>query len=161
MYVVCAALINSVSSFVGIMIALRFIGQQAGMSVGDSLSLFTPGSIVGLLLVLLALSGLAASVIVLIGSFARNMKEAGSYILPVYIVVIVIGVATMQMDVSSNLYLFFIPVVNAVFAMKEILTGQLMFFHILLTLVVDVLATAALVGFIARLFNTEKILNTI
>ena len=161
MYVIVAGLLNSVSSFIGIMIALNLGGGLFGGETGASMALFSPLNIVGLLLVLLSLSSFAASVIVLLGSFAKNMKEGASYIMPIYIIVIIIGVASMQMDPAKSLQMFFIPLVNGVFVLKELLLGQLQFLHMLVTLLTNGAAAAVLIGLTARLYNTEKILNTI
>lgn len=161
MYVIVAGLLNSVSSFIGIMIALNLGGGLFGNEAGANMALFSPLNIVGLLLVLLSLSSFAASVIVLLGSFAKNMKEGASYIMPIYIIVIIIGVASMQMDPAKSLQMFFIPLVNGVFVLKELLLGQLQFLHMLVTLLMNGATVAVLIGFTARLYNTEKILNTI
>ena len=159
LYVVTASLINSVSSFIGIMIAFRVAGGGMGSSdFAANLAIFSVGNVIGLLITLLSISTLAASIVVLIGSFAKNMKEGGSYILPVYLVVIMIGVASMQMDATGRF--FFIPLVNTVFVLKEILTGQMVLTHFLGMIVINAIAAAVFVALTSRMFNSEKILNT-
>jgi sodium transport system permease protein len=160
-YVISAALLNSVASFVGIVVALRIAGPAMGGGVPGSLALLSAGGIVGLLVTLLALSALAASLIVLLGSFAKTVKEGGTYVLPIYLVAIVIGVASMQMDPAQNWRLFLVPLVNSVFALKEILLGQATFLSVAISAGVNVLAVAVLVRFIARLYNSERVLDTV
>ena len=161
LYVVSAGLVNSISSFAGIVIALTWIGSRAFGGVSTNLALFSVGNVLGLLVVLLSLSALAASIVVLLGSFAKNMKEGGTLILPVYIITIMVGVALVQMDAARSAQLFLIPVVNSVFALKEILVGQLSLVHLGITVGINMLAAAILVRLIARLYNSEKILNTV
>jgi sodium transport system permease protein len=160
-YVITAALLNSVASFLGIIVAVRIAGPSMGRGLSGNLALLSAGSILGLLVTLLTLSALAASLIVLLGSFAKTVKEGGTYVLPVYLVAIVIGVATMQMDAAQNLKLFLIPLVNSVFVLKEILVGQADVAHLSVSVAVNVLAVAVLVRVIARLYNSERILDTV
>ena len=160
-YVITAALLNSVASFLGIIVAVRIAGPSMGRGLSGSLPLLSAGSILGLLVTLLTLSALAASLIVLLGSVAKTVKEGGTYVLPVYLLAIVIGVATMQMDAAQNLKLFLIPLVNSVFVLKEMLIGQADVAHLGVSVAVNVLAVAVLVRVIARLYNGERILDTV
>lgn len=160
-YVITAALLNSVASFLGIIVAVRIAGPSMGRGLSGSLPLLSAGSILGLLVTLLTLSALAASLIVLLGSVAKTVKEGGTYVLPVYLLAIVIGVATMQMDAAQNLKLFLIPLVNSVFVLKEMLIGQADVAHLGVSVAVNVLAVAVLVRVIARLYNSERILDTV
>jgi sodium transport system permease protein len=67
----------------------------------------------------------------------------------------------MQMDAAQNLKLFLIPLVNSVFVLKEILVGQADVAHLSVSVAVNVLAVAVLVRVIARLYNSERILDTV
>ena len=161
MYVIASGLLNSMSSFVGILLAFTLMGSFAGESVAINFEIFSVGNIVGLLLTLVSISGVAASLIILFGSLAKNMKEGGSYILPIYILVIIIGVATMQMDSVRNIELFFIPFVNSVFMLKEILVSEFKLLHLFITFTVNVTLVGGMAVLIARLFNSERILKTV
>lgn len=158
-YVISAGLVNSLSSFAGILIAIGVVGLPGGGNV--NIGLFSFGNVIGLLLALVSISGVAASVIILIGSSAKNMKEGGAYVLPVYLLVLVIGVATMQMDATREIQFFFMPFVNGVFVLKEILTGELRLLHLVVMLAVNAVVVGVLAVLIARLFNSERILRTV
>jgi sodium transport system permease protein len=162
LYVVCAALINSVASFTGIVLALRYLGSRvAEAGISPSFAIFTPASILGLLLTLASLGMFAAAVIVMLGSLAKTVREGGTYILPIYLIAIVVGVASMQADASREPALFLIPLVNAVFVLKEILLAQSSLAHLAITVGVNVAAAAILVRLVARLYNSERILDTV
>jgi sodium transport system permease protein len=161
MYVVTAALMNSVASFVGIIVAFRIGGTGAPGGLSASLSVFSAANVLGLLVTLLALSALAASLVVFLGSIAKNMREGGTFVLPVYLVAVVVGVASMQMDPSRSLGLYLVPLVNSVFVLKEILLAQANVPHLAVSTLINVVAVAVLVRLISRQYNSERILDTI
>jgi sodium transport system permease protein len=161
MYVATAALMNAVASFAGIIIAFRIGGPAAPGALSASLAVFSAAGVLGLLITLLALSALAASVIVLLGCYSKTMREGGAYVLPVYLVVLVVGVASSQMDPSRNLALFLVPLVNSVFVLKEILLAQPNLSHLAVSVGINVIAAAVLVRLIAGLYNGERILDTV
>jgi sodium transport system permease protein len=161
MYVVAAGLLHSLSSSAGILIAVALVGAPGAPAASAGLGILSFGRVIGLLLTLVSLSGLAASIIILLGSYAKSVKEGGGYILPIYLLVVITGVATMQMDPTARLELFFIPVVNGVFAVKEILLGQVSALHMAIVVVVNLLVTIVMALLVSRLFNSERILKTV
>jgi sodium transport system permease protein len=157
-FVITSSLINSVASFAGLVIAfsLSSVIFDAGVFAGTIA--LSPLSVINLLLVLLTGSGLAATIIVLLGSVAGSLKEAQGYIGPVYILVIVIGVVTMNMDPSQSLVLYLIPVLNVIFSLKAIILSQVSVAALLLTLGANLVVISALAVATGRLYNTERIL---
>ena len=157
-FVVTSSLINSIASFAGLLIAFSLSSGLFDGGVFAGTVVLTPLSIVNLLLVLLAGSGLAATIVVLLGSFAGSLKEAQGYIGPVYLVVIVIGVVTMNMDPSESLALHLVPVLNVIFSLKAIILSQTSVIALLLTLGSNLVFIAMLTLLTSRLYNTERIL---
>ncbi len=161
LFLVTSALLNAVSSFAGILIAVSFglLGDQLGgaTSVGG---LTTPVGLIALLVVLVTTAGFAASVIILLGSLARSMKEASGYIMPVYLIAILIGVATIGLDTAENLLVFLAPIVNAIFLLKGLILSQYTLVQVLLTAAVNLGVLALMTVFTSRVYNSERILQT-
>lgn len=157
-FVVVSSLINSVASFLGLVIAftVNSVFLDAGVFAGTIA--LTPLSVVSLLLVLLTGSGLAATVIVLLGSFASSLKEAQGYIGPVYLLVIVIGVVTMNMDPSESIGLYLVPVLNVIFSLKAIILSQASALALALTVLSNLVFVSGLALLTSRLYNTERVL---
>ena len=102
-----------------------------------------------------------AALITLLGCLAKTVKEGTTYVMPLYMVVVLIGVTTMYMDPSKNAYLFIVPFVNTIFSLKESFMGMVSLRHVLL-MVLSNIAYAGLCGYlVSRLFNSEKILQTV
>jgi sodium transport system permease protein len=161
MFVVSSSLISGVASFLGLLIGFHFIGGFGGDAAGAGLQIFTFTKMLPFLIGILSMCGVAASSIVLLGSMAKSAKEGAGYVMPVYMLAILIGIATMQMDPSSSLSLYLIPVVNGVFLLKGIIFSQASLLHLLITVVVNLLTLLVLVYFTARLYSSERILSTV
>jgi sodium transport system permease protein len=157
-FVVASSLLNSIASFAGLLIAFSLSAGLFGSGAFAGTIALTPLSVVNLLLVLLTGSGLAATLLVLLGSFAGSLKEAQGYIGPVYILVIVIGVVTMNMDPSQSLGLYLVPVLNVIFSLKAIILSQATLSALLLTLGSNIVFISVLTYLTSRLYNSERIL---
>jgi sodium transport system permease protein len=133
--------------------------NQSAMA-GTAGSLVEPLNLLVVLVTLLFASGLSASVIVYIGTRARNMKEAGGYIMPLSGVVTFAALVTMTMDSTSNLALFLVPLINLVFVFKAAIVGALIPASVALTLLVNVCFMFVFVWLTIREFNSERVLYT-
>jgi len=144
---------------IGISISLLSGNAIAGSGNIEGIKLgITPNSIFLLFLILLPLVGLTSSVLVIVGIFARNIKEASSYITPIYMLTIFLGIISISqgMELSGNMFL--IPVLNSSFVFKEILIGKIYWSHIITTFSANIIfAGIALFG-ATRLFNKEEVL---
>jgi len=114
-----------------------------------------------ILLALFSTALLTASLISLLGCLAKTVKEGTAYVMPLYMVVVLIGVTTMYMDPSKNSYLFLIPFVNTIFALKESFMGMVSTTHVLLMIGTNLLYAAVCGFLVSRLFNSERILQTV
>jgi sodium transport system permease protein len=159
LFVVTSSLLNAAMSFAGLLLAFSLSSVLLGGGVFSGTVTLSPLSIVSLLLVLLSGAGLAATVIVMLGSMAGSMKEAQGYIGPIYILVILTGVITMSMDPASSLSLYAVPVLNLIFSIKAILLSQASIQALLITVSVNLLIVIALTWLTSRIYNSERILG--
>jgi len=159
-YVMTAGLINSVSTFIGLVIAFSILGSMPNSGLSMNISALTPLKLLCLLITILTVAGLASAVMVLLGSLAKSMKEGGAYVMPFYIGAVIMGVATMQMDSPKNLIVSLIPILNSVFNMKDIITSQISTLRFLLMILSNLAVMAIVIFLTARLYNSEKILES-
>lgn len=111
---------------------------------------------IGVLLV--ALSFLYSTLIALVSVFAKSMKEASSYIMPLYMLILVIGLSTMFSFGSTPESSYWIPIYNSSVVLKEILTQEVTMFHYLVTLLMTVGIGIGLTGVIVKAFESEKVM---
>jgi len=159
LYVMTIAILNSIFTFIGLIIAFRVGGPAFGAGELNFSSL-SATTLFGLFITLVTMSGLAAALIVLLGSLARNMKEGSGYVMPIYIIAIVLGVATMQMESPDNLLLYFIPLVNSIFVMKDIITANFVMTRFVLMLLSNLAYISLFIYFLTKVFNSEKIMDS-
>lgn len=112
---------------------------------------------IGVLLV--AIAFLYSSIIVLISVFAKDTKEASTYITPAYMVVLVIGLMTMFTTKDAGTMEYMIPFYNTALALKGILVNEVTMAQYGITLGVTLVLGAVLTVAIAKAFESEKVMN--
>ncbi len=156
--ILTVSLVSSLLSAVGLLIGVRFFGgglAPVGTVVTFSLGLTDLGF---MLVVLVPLAVILASLVVIVGSFARSQKEASTYLMPIYMVIILVGLISMTGGVSFAGTRFLIPVANAIYALQEIIEGNLQISHLLYTLVANTLCGGLLIAASIGLFKREAVL---
>jgi len=133
----------------GTSIAGGIEGVQFGISANIIFLLF---------LVLFPLVGIASAGLVMVGIFARNVREASSYITPIYMLTIFLGIISLSQGMELTGKMFLVPVLNSSFVFKELLMGKIYWNHIITTFSANmIIAGIALFG-ATRLFNKEEVL---
>jgi sodium transport system permease protein len=156
--ILTVSLVSSILSAVGLLIGVRFFGgglAPAGSEATFSLSLSSFG---WMLVVLVPLAVILAALVMIVGTFARSQKEASTYLMPIYMVIVLVGLVSMTGGVSFEGARFLIPIANALYALQEIILGDLHFAHLIYTLVANVLCGALLIAASIRLFKREAVL---
>lgn len=150
-----SAIVYAVSVIISV--PRMFSGIDAeGLSMGAS---FTVVQMLELLVVMLSLVYFYVSIVVLISVFARTAKEAGTYISPIYIIVIVAGVLTMfSGNGEIKLPMFAIPVYGSAATIQRIITSELTVPQLGVTLLGTILCSVVLTALITKAFNSEKIM---
>lgn len=154
-------------------ITLSFTSMLLGL-IGLSIAFLTPAYAFGELslikinlslysfflffLVLAPLVGLASSILLLVGIFARNNKEASTYVTPIYMGAIFLGMISLRQGTELSEVMFFIPILNNSVAFKELLMGIIDWGHILSTLFSNIVIALIALLFAARLFSRENVL---
>ncbi|MEI8095100.1 MAG: ABC transporter permease subunit [Spirochaetales bacterium] len=164
LFVLASAVVNALTSAVGVLGGLYLQSQLGGsgpLGSGSLGALSHWENFAVLAVSVVVASVLAASIIVVIGVRAKTMKEAGGYIMPVYLLVIVGAVAGSSLDASSSFWLHLVPLLNTALVIKASILGSLQPLTVLMALAVNVAAGALLVGMTARAFESEAVLNTV
>jgi len=162
LFLILSAMVTSASSATGIIVAIQLspaLFGSGGAGLGAGSALLTFGGIFSFFLTLLTTGGVSAALIILLGSLSKNMKEASGYVSPVYILVIFVGVITMNLDAQDTLGFFFLPLANLVFMLKGIITSQYTALQLVATLGTNLVVIGLLVLGIAKLYNSERIMN--
>lgn len=102
-YVSVVSLFSAIATFIGLLIAIGLPGGSDSLLAGGLLEVgFDPISLLIIILALISSALVSAALITVIGCLAKSVKEGSSYVMPLYMVVVIIGVTTMYMDPSKN-----------------------------------------------------------
>lgn len=145
-----------VISFIGSAVVLS---KKSGMGeMFNRLSLnFTSLQIVQFVVLLLGLVLLYVGIIGFVSLMAKNIKEAQSFIMPVYIIVMFAGMITLYSgDVTSGSYM--IPVYNTSAAFKGIFERTITMNQYLTSTIITYAFAGVMVCLMAKAMNSEKIM---
>jgi len=156
--ILTVSLVSSLLSAVGLLIGVRFFGE--GLTPAGAEATFSVGlSAFGwMLAVLVPLAVILAALVMIVGSFARSQKEASTYLMPIYMVIILVALVSMTGGVTFSGTRFLIPVANALYALQDIIVGKLQTVHLIYTLAANVVCGGVLIAASIRLFKREAVL---
>jgi len=111
-----------------------------------------------LVVTLIPLTVFYSAVLTIISTFARNQKEAQTYLIPLSTLVVLPAVASMFARTESGLWLAAVPVLNSAIIIKQVLTGVMEPSFLLLSLLASCAVAVVSLQVATRLFERETIL---
>lgn len=151
------SLIASLCAITGVVVplvvGLDFFKDIAGDYISIKLS-----SIPAMLLIVVPLALFTSSLLLAISSFARNQKEAQTYILPFISIVLLPVMLSTIFGAETQLYTAFIPVMNISLTMKQILGDLFDPLYFAIALGSSFLYAFAVMRIATALFQRESIL---
>ena len=152
------ALLSGISSFIGIALSLPKMiqGDVDTSTLGFH---YTTGDYFILLLTILAAVLIMASAVSLLSALAKDVKNAGTMVLPLMLVVMLCGLLPMfQNGASENLVIYLIPFYNSIEVMTAIFAHEVQWMPVVVTLVANVVYTDIAVWVLTRMFSSEKVM---
>ena len=108
---------------------------------------------------LVAISFLYSSIIALFSVFAKSVKEASTYVMPAYMLILVIGLVTMLNFGETDSSSYMIPLYNTALTLQGILTQETTLAQYAVTLVETLVIGGVLTGVIVKAFESEKVMS--
>jgi len=148
------AIINAISSFVGLMLSMPKLMGMSGIS-----SLYGAGEYVLILFIIISTVLVIISAMSVISSFARTVKEANMLIMPFMLLSMVVGITSLiGSGAASAFYMYLIPLYNSVQSIAAVLTFEVNFVNLIITTVVNLVYAGIFIVVLSKLFNKEKIM---
>lgn len=126
-------------------------------SYGMSMS-FQAWQIWMLIFVIVSMVFVYVSLITLTAVFAKDTKEASTYITPIYMIVMLSGMVTMFTGDNAGTGTYCIPLYGAVVAMKNILGQDITILNCLLCVLIHLITGGIVVLIVAKAFDSEKVM---
>ncbi|HQI10153.1 MAG TPA: ABC transporter permease [Fervidobacterium sp.] len=159
LYLMLMSILTSVLNLVGLVIGLylemSFLGEA---NMPFSVELDAIGYLL-LFITVILLALISSGIIIFIGILARSVKEASGYITPIYMLILLFGISTVQSEGSKAFYYYAIPFINIIFTMKDIFIGTFSVANFLTMLFVNSALVVLFVYLTAKIFNSEKVLE--
>lgn len=150
-----SAIVYSVSMVVGLPVMFKGMTDNMGGLKID----FSVVQIIELFVIMLSMVILYVTIISLVAVVARTTKEANTYIVPIYIIVLVAGMLTMfgsNTQVQNISYA--IPVYGSAVAMQSLFSGELSALGFLLCVGGNIIVACIIGVCITKAFNSEKVM---
>lgn len=159
------AIISTLSQFAGIVISMPFASMlfsssSASGSADVDLSALQYGfKEFGLLiLIMITMAGLYVAMICTISIFAKSVKEAGTYMTPIYMIVMIAGVSTMFSNAAPANWHYIIPIYGNIIAMKGLLTFETTIITGFMTIISTIVYIFIFGIILKKMFNSEKVM---
>lgn len=150
------AILSGLSSFIGTMLSLP---NMMGGAEDVNASVYQISDYLLLLAVILSTVLVIVSIVSIISAFAKNVKEATTWVTPVMIVVMLLAVTSMIDSMKpSSLIMYLIPLYNSVQSMNGVFSFSAGLPEIALTAGINVVYTFLCVGILTKMFNSEKVM---
>ncbi|HTB63436.1 MAG TPA: ABC transporter permease [Opitutales bacterium] len=136
---------------------IKYFGADLTRNNGFNVNI-SPVSLLEVLVIMLPMTVLFASVLLAIGLFARNTKEANSYLQPLMMLIVFPAMLSLLPGFELNYHLAFIPVVNVSLLSKEILSGTFHWNYIAVVFGSSCAYAAVALTVAVRLFKRESVI---
>ncbi|MDF2539500.1 MAG: putative rane protein [Herbinix sp.] len=154
------AILSSISAAIyAVSIVVALPNLMGGVSEGGGISLkFSPLEMLQLFVIMMFVVYLYVSMVSLVAVFAKTSKEANTYVMPLYILVMLGSLFTFAGSGESKLVNFFIPIYNSAVSMQNLVLGELTLTQFGITVGVTALLAAIVTSLITKAFNSEKVM---
>ena len=152
--VAAASMLSGVLSIIGLFISIKMNFSM----LGNGAITLSPGGILAMVLVQVPLAAMGAGLLLTVSTFARNQREAQTYVVPVMLLTMFGAMATLLLKSSAPLYWAAVPITNAALVLKQVLEGTINPAFIAVACATSLLYAAAAVGVAAYAFHKESIL---
>ena len=152
------AVLSACSSFVGVALSLPKLVQMEGES-GISANVYDISDYIMLLIVLISSVIVIIGVISIMSAFAKSVKEAGTLVAPIMIIVMVIGITAMFGDgAKTEYYWYCIPLYNSVQSMIGIFSFTADGIQIAITVISNIIYGGLFALVLTKMFDSERIM---
>ncbi len=152
------AILSTLSSLLALFSVFQF-AKVALKILGESIDINYALTYQDTLLLLLCLFGLIAvfaAIISITSLFAKNLKEANSYISPLFMLVMLMGYSTMMSNAEPKNFQKFVPILSNVTNMKLIFLGKSNVALSIYALVSSIAVSVALTIMTSKMLQKEK-----
>ncbi|HRX43568.1 MAG TPA: ABC transporter permease subunit, partial [Clostridia bacterium] len=153
------SLASCISSLIGVILSLPFSNSVFGGGFRISDLDYGVPELLSLILQMIFLAISFVSIICLMSSLARNIKEAGGFIAPTYMAIMVISISTI-LGIPEGNWVYLVPMYGNIISIKSILTLQYDAMNGLPAVASTFLFALIMAMLMVRTFNSERMMKS-
>lgn len=150
-------LVNSVLAIIGLVVPFVFRLQVFEWMARDGITI-NPLTIFVILLAFIPMAILFGAMLLAISTFARNQKEAQSYLGLLFPIILVPAMISMIIGADFPRGLAFVPILNVSVIIRQAISGSFDPYFIALAAIASILYAGTALYFAVRLFQKESVL---
>ena len=147
------AVLNGISSFIGIMLAIPKM-----MNSNNNINIYKINHYIYILLVVISTVLLIISLISLISTLSKSVREASALSSPLMIISMLISITPMFNVEFSDFYWRLIPIFNSVLCLNDVFSFNINSINIVLTILSNTVYSVFIIMIISKMFKNEKII---
>lgn len=148
----CMSMLSAVVYIVALVIAM-----PSAIGVGDMSISFEPSQMIMISILVILLAFFYVALVALVAVLSKTVKEATTYVTPLYIVVIVAGLFTMMSTTGGHeSWEYIVPVYSSALSMGQIFTQELSIVQFLMSSGSCLIYSVILCTIIVKAFNSER-----
>lgn len=152
----CFAMLSGISSFLGVILSLPKL--MGGFIDTATVGFYTTGDYLLILALIISIVLVIISAFSVLSAFAKSVKEAGTLITPVMMIIILLGVCAMFVSGEPAIWLFAIPLMGSGLALSSVMSFTASGLAVSLAIFSNLILAALLIILLAFMFKSEKIM---
>ncbi|RRD95536.1 ABC transporter permease [Clostridiales bacterium COT073_COT-073] len=154
------AILAIISTLISVIALVASLPKLLAITGGDLTGqlMYGPMEYMQILIILLLEVGIFVGIICLISVLSRSVKEAGTYITPAYMVVMLGAFAAMFSFGKTATFMYAIPLIGNIYALKSALTFELTMIDFAIVIAVSLVVIGILVMATTQAFKSEKVM---
>lgn len=153
------SILSAISSFIGIIASIpKLLGfNEAFTSSGDFAKMYQVSDYLVIFFILITTVLVIIGMISIVSALAKNIKEAGTFILPLYLLSMGVGILSMFGGASDlNPLLYLIPIYGSLQNLVSIFNFEFNILNFSLTIISNLVFTGIFILLLTKMFNSEK-----
>ncbi len=152
------SLVSATISFLGLIASLPKL--MGGENTGITLSMYGFTTYLGIFLVILVTVIFFTTLLSIVSTFAKNVKEASQWSSMLMVIVMLLGLSSLMGmgNIPTNPFLYLIPVYNSVQCMSSIFALSFNSINFIITILSNILYIGFGIYILTKMFNSEKIM---
>ena len=152
------AMLSGLSSFLGIILSLPRMLHGDGVDIDFAIP-YTMGDYALILCVLISTVLILVSCISILSALAKDVKSAGTLVLPLMLLVMFIGFTPMLGgDAPETLTAYLVPFYNSVQSMASVFSFNINPGAVTITIIANLFYTIVAIYVLTRMFNNERVM---